>query len=56
MMRCFPDIYKLWEVADRLCLEEWGRWSVGQRVTLMTGSLVEMPPLKAQRAKEPKVQ
>ncbi|KAG8511110.1 Elongation factor 1-alpha 1 [Galemys pyrenaicus] len=46
----FSDIYRIREIADRLCLRWRGRWSVGQRVTLMTRSLVEM---KAPRAKRP---
>ncbi|MXQ82367.1 hypothetical protein E5288_WYG011082 [Bos mutus] len=54
-MTIYRDLISHDEMFSRhLCLEEWGGWSGGQRVTLMTGSLVEMPPLKAQRAKEPK--
>jgi hypothetical protein len=52
----FSDIYKIREIADGLCLEVEARWSVGPRVTLMTRSLVEMPPLKGRRAKVPKAQ
>ncbi|VFV43384.1 Hypothetical predicted protein [Lynx pardinus] len=47
----FSNNYKI-QIMDRLCLEVEG--SVGQRVTLMTGSLVEMPLMKAPKVKVPK--
>ena len=47
----FSNIYKIWEVAEG-CVWRWrGRWSAGQRVTLMNHSLVEMLSLKAWKAK-----
>ena len=50
----FSEIYKVWEVAEG-CVWRWrGRWSVGQRVTSMNCSLVEMPLLKAPRVTVPK--
>eukprot|EP00069_Balaena_mysticetus_P020245 bmy_12643T0 len=52
----FSDIYKIRKVTDGLVRRWRGRWSVEQRVTLMTRSLVEMHPLKAPRAKVPKAQ
>ncbi|EHB15364.1 Translationally-controlled tumor protein [Heterocephalus glaber] len=43
----FSDIYKIREIGMG-CTWRWrARWSVGQRVTLMTRSLVEMPLAKA---------
>ena len=53
----FSDIYKMSGRSRMGCVWRWrGRWSVGQRVTSMTRSLVEMPPMKAPRAKVSKAQ
>lgn len=53
----FSDIYKILEITDGLHLEVESKMVSKQRVTLMTRSWVEMPPLlKAQRQKAPKAQ
>ena len=55
------DISHIREVADALswtdCVWGWkGIWPAGQRVTLMTHSLVEISPLKTPRMKVLKAQ
>lgn len=43
----FSDIYKIWR-SQTACAWRWrGRWSLGQKVTPMSRSLVEVPLLKA---------